>query len=605
MKIEQENDVFMSGGIDNVQNFSIELNAKAFDILSKKLYSDGITALIRELTCNAVDAHIAAGTVDKEIEITFPSLFEDSFVLRDYGTGLSHDDVVKLYTTYFKSTKTNSNEFTGGLGIGSKSVFAYSDNFNLESFFNGTKYSYFLYKNNGFPCVSLVSEEPTTEHNGLKITIAVQREDVYRFKEKGQNILKWFGNVPIKTNIDIKKLTPTLEETEYALYSSYNTQSGVLMGNIFYPHKMSVVSIHDSIVLKIAIGEVDITASREALEYTDKTKKAIESRIEKLTEQIVVKLNKEIAKEDNYFKACLKYYHYKSIEGINYNGKKLTTIFKTTLKIPLVEHSFSFTLVKYKSKTVQWEHSIELNVLNRSKLVLNDDPKNFSKKVKYADFQGQSLSYTAFVNINVEEFAADEFKEIFGIELSSLEKISDWEMPPKQAMIRKFKVKDFTYRTSNYIDYKDTLKGIYIELNNQDYNYADYNLARSFGLRVYGVAKSNIPKLKGTKLISIEEFKKKTLRKLSNNKLITTIIKNYEFIDKVDLCKLEAVANNKKLNNKFLNEVKKLVQANEKLSEQIKYFKNDVVLSKDSFSLPIDNNEIECYIITSDLQYLQ
>ena len=88
------------------QNFRIESSPEAFRILSDGLYSNKIKAVIRELSTNAVDSLVDAGTTDFGFEVHLPTSLSPEFYIRDFGTGLSHEDVVGLYTTYFSSNKT-------------------------------------------------------------------------------------------------------------------------------------------------------------------------------------------------------------------------------------------------------------------------------------------------------------------------------------------------------------------------------------------------------------------------------------------------------------------------------------------------------------------
>ena len=48
--------------------FKIKANAKAFKILTSNLYTDVPLAIVRELGCNAYDAHIAASKSASEGE---------------------------------------------------------------------------------------------------------------------------------------------------------------------------------------------------------------------------------------------------------------------------------------------------------------------------------------------------------------------------------------------------------------------------------------------------------------------------------------------------------------------------------------------------------
>jgi len=110
-----------------------------FDILRNKMYSDKMLAIIREYSVNGLDAHIDSGIPNKPIRIHLPSTFEPSFSIRDFGEGLSESEVREIYCMYGSSTKRQSNEVTGQLGLGSKSAFAYTDSFVISSYNKGIK----------------------------------------------------------------------------------------------------------------------------------------------------------------------------------------------------------------------------------------------------------------------------------------------------------------------------------------------------------------------------------------------------------------------------------------------------------------------------------
>ena len=133
MKLHTSQNTIEKSSSFQTSNFKIDATAKAFAILSDSLYSNKIKAVVREISTNAYDAHVAAGCPDKPFYVQIPTKLDTTFAVRDYGTGLSHDDCFGLYTTYFRSDKTDSNKAVGCLGLGSKSPFAYTDQFLVES----------------------------------------------------------------------------------------------------------------------------------------------------------------------------------------------------------------------------------------------------------------------------------------------------------------------------------------------------------------------------------------------------------------------------------------------------------------------------------------
>ena len=174
--------VMETSGLVGQKSFTMKNSVKAFNILSDSLYMNKALAEIRELSTNAYDAQISAGTKDVPFEIHLPDEVAPYFYIRDFGTGLNDEQVLNLYTTYFDSTKTDDVDATGALGLGSKSPFSVVDDFSVVSYQNGKARTYFAYKDEaGFPCISFVSENNTDELNGMKIQFAVRRDKYNEF----------------------------------------------------------------------------------------------------------------------------------------------------------------------------------------------------------------------------------------------------------------------------------------------------------------------------------------------------------------------------------------------------------------------------------------
>ena len=183
-------------------SFSIKANAHAFSVLSDKLYSNKIAAIIRELSTNAYDAHVAANNADP-IEITLPNIFDLHFIVKDNGVGLSEDQVIGhkegdvyypgIFNTYFESTKQESNEYIGALGLGSKSPFCYVNSFIVESRYNKKKTVYSCFKDvNGFPSVAKLSSINTEERDGLTVIVSVNPDDIDEFVNR---VKQYFNEV--------------------------------------------------------------------------------------------------------------------------------------------------------------------------------------------------------------------------------------------------------------------------------------------------------------------------------------------------------------------------------------------------------------------------
>jgi HSP90 family molecular chaperone len=167
----------------HTQGFSVEMNSTLFDMLSSKVYTDKVLAVIREWSTNAIDACIEANKPIK-YQIHLPTMLETFFSIRDYGTGLSKEDVIGLYSTVGASTKRDYNDFNGVFGIGRISGLAYSDSFTVTSFYDGVKSAYLVTSNQGIPTMAHLGDTKTKEENGLELKINVLPADIKEFSKK-------------------------------------------------------------------------------------------------------------------------------------------------------------------------------------------------------------------------------------------------------------------------------------------------------------------------------------------------------------------------------------------------------------------------------------
>lgn len=283
--------------LTDTRTFSIKSSASSFRILSSSLYSNPIAAIIRELSCNARDSHVEACNTEP-FKVHVPTMLDPTFYVQDFGTGLGHEQVMSLYTTFFESTKTSSNDYVGALGLGSKSPFSYTDNFTVVAIKDGVKNVYSAFINDaGIPSIVRGHSEHTTEHSGVKVEFAVESKDFKKFSEEAVSILQWFDQLPT-INISVSKI----QVMEFAplkdvvidfddlgvrsmhphyrgyTYGGSRLPSMVIMGGVSYKidsdHKG--LSAHNALlnyglVIDVPIGAVEPTPSRESLTYTQET----------------------------------------------------------------------------------------------------------------------------------------------------------------------------------------------------------------------------------------------------------------------------------------------------------------------------------------------
>lgn len=317
-------------------NFKIKASAKAFKILSDGLYSNKIKAVIRELSCNAYDGHVAANKSDVPFEVHLPNPLEPYFSIQDFGTGMDHDEIMKLYSTYFESTKTNSNEMIGALGLGSKSPFSYTDSFTVVSTKNCVTGTYMCYIDSSMiPVVQVLSEESSDLPNGVEVSFSVKPQDFNEFKRESQIVFRPFA------------VRPIIRGTEQFVFEEYDIHDTIgdikivknykwgenqwiaIQGNIEYPlditkltnidediatdeekENVEIISSlfqHMNLVIPFQIGDLDISASRESLGYDKQTIENIAKKVKTILIDIKNKIYDDISSAENEYDMALEF----------------------------------------------------------------------------------------------------------------------------------------------------------------------------------------------------------------------------------------------------------------------------------------------------------
>lgn len=320
MIVAEENvEIVRGGSLGEEKALRIKASPKAFKVLSDKLYSDKIKAIIRELSCNAYDAHVSAGKGDAPFTVTLPNTLNPNFVVSDNGTGISPQDIDDVFTVFFETTKASSNDFVGCMGLGCKSPLCYTESFVVESFIDGKKYSYSIYKNEvGIPSCTLMSSEDTDEPSGLRITIPVGSHDFNSFSEKAKSVFTHFKVKPIVNGnaIQIPEKEYYISTENFGLRKRDWNGAKAIMGNVCYPlsdlRDDSLTDVEQDILnldvdIFFDIGELDVSASRESLSYDKVTVQHVKNKLAIIESTLQSALTKKIEDCENLWEARLTY----------------------------------------------------------------------------------------------------------------------------------------------------------------------------------------------------------------------------------------------------------------------------------------------------------
>ena len=328
MKLSTDKQQYQTN-ITKAADFGIEESdlSHIMGILRSQIYSDKLLAVIREYSTNAVDANIEAGK-DASINVQLPSLNDSTLSFRDYGCGLTDEEVCQLYVKYGASTKRNSNDYTGCLGIGCKAGFAYGDSFQVISYTTNkiTTWLARIDESKRGTISMLNSTANTTGTTGTEVRVTIRKQDVEDCISKAKKFFKYWRTKPI-INCELPELNIFESTDDWAItkesqrpYHYQNHRNAfVVMGNICYPLSADSANITgkgsalikcSNVIFYAPLGSLDIAANRESLEYTDRTRNALVAMSNNMLIDLASRLSKLVANEPSRINASIKSFHY-------------------------------------------------------------------------------------------------------------------------------------------------------------------------------------------------------------------------------------------------------------------------------------------------------
>lgn len=312
------NGVKLIGQVD----FDDENRARIMSVLSDKMYSRKELSILREYGANAADSMIEAGKEYFGFTLTLPVFDDLNVKFRDFGAGLTAEEITSVYCNMGTSTKRHSNAYTGNLGLGSKSFSCVSDSVTVTSWNAGEKAIYQIIKGDvrTLPQIYELSRCNSDEPTGIEVCIPIKSDIMYTLHEEAANFFKYWPTIPTilnmneeyKSKMDNFRNTPATlsgEGWQVRPKSDYSAVGVALMGNVSYVLDWNKISAalplnsqtrclfdllqSNDVVLTYEMGSIQFVPSREHLEYSDLTIKALTDKINdifvKITESIQAK----------------------------------------------------------------------------------------------------------------------------------------------------------------------------------------------------------------------------------------------------------------------------------------------------------------------------
>lgn len=383
--------------------------AHLFGILRGQLYSDKPMAILREYCTNAQDSHAEAGYPERPIEVKLPSLLDMTLTIRDYGTGLSEDDIFQVFASYGESTKRGTNNQVGMLGLGSKSAFSYVSSFTIISRFDGERSMYEAYLDEtGLGKISLMHRAPTQEENGVDIQVSVgNREDIQKFGDAAVRLFAHWNPRPVilgsgEVAQRLAEFDHRFEQNTVETGSNWTLFSPVylngnrsmhavscVMGNVCYPVDANHLNPQNQAWLKslytlrfhVPIGDVEPVASREGLEYSRYTIASLNRHLDAIRREIAGKLESNLQASSSLWGARCELNSMRSLVhnigcDFKWRGQPLVL---DPVKIPSsVSH-----VREYSSIGNEWRRTRNRNIFPNSQSMIFVDRNDVAKNSRF------------------------------------------------------------------------------------------------------------------------------------------------------------------------------------------------------------------------------
>jgi len=385
MKLDVRPPSIETSGTKSEAFFSVKQKnlAHVFSILRSSLYSDKALAMIREYCTNAQDAHVDAGKKDLPIQVKLPTVLDNTLTIRDFGKGLSNDGIFSVFNSYGESTKRDTDDMVGMLGIGSKSAFSYVNDFTIKSYHDGLLSVYIAYiDETNIGKISLIHTESTNE-TGLEICITISPNHIRSFTHTFSEYLSRFQPTPTVLNYDgfdvlVKDNTRKfiVNDDNWGILRG-SGRNIVRMGNVDYFFDFDTLKILEpelqcfnnsrfSVYFDAQIGSVVPSASRESLEMNSKTVNYIKGELHKILHMIKEVTPIKIESIETLYEFMVSYDEFKVIYNlfrvpVVYRGHDYSR-FQPTIDITGFNAKCSYLISRWERKFLNSESkSVEVN----------------------------------------------------------------------------------------------------------------------------------------------------------------------------------------------------------------------------------------------------
>lgn len=436
-------------------------------------YRHKVRTPVQEIISNARDAQRENGNPDRPIKIQLPTRLESTFIVRDYGVGMDEDRIKTIFTSFGASTKSSSNEQTGGFGIGAKSPLAYTDSFNIKTYINGKYWFYVVAKtsNDGIG-LTLLDSGDTTEENGTEVQIPVSPSDVRTFVSSACRCTMFWEVQPI-FNLPKEELFVVNNDNVLEISDKIKVYKKPNLGNLFdanivlavdgIPYEVDSHTIQNNqkmrefkalfnygtnVVIKINTGDIDLLQTRESIDETDRTTRELTKIAFKAYTQAKIYMNSHLSE------TCLieRYKQYKQLYSAFHNIPAIDySIFKLRMAGIELPKGLQVYWYDYKGRSRGFVKNAQKHFKTHDKTIpldqlnnlywdnLHDESSNQkARRLRYKLETLKNASNNSNVSVMViDKGNASSFEYIRTCRMLKAEKLSTLPVPPKSVTVSK------------------------------------------------------------------------------------------------------------------------------------------------------------------------
>lgn len=382
-------------------------SAKIFSFLSNVLYKNKERSVLTELCSNALDAHRMVGKEDVPIQVVLPTQLSAELRIRDFGPGLSNDNVIKFLTKYGESSKNGSNNDIGGFGIGAKSPAAVTNTWTINSHFDGNVTSFLIHVSaNGIPSINQLFSKPTDE-TGVEVIVPVSNHR--QWAQEASHVFEHYSVMPVVKGTTAAIVQKKFESefknlVKFGTNDRYSNTITILMNHREYSVDRNKINSRAKnlftgyATFPFSTSSLSVSLSREDLQFDDRTIAAINSRIDVVFDELKTLWNATVETQTSIIKYSFAVQEFKNKYRITDDVCRKFAHGSVIGKSVNFSSLSDFNFGRLNMLTPPSASSVE-----GSKMISLNGRRGSFATIDYTYTQGQSVSpRTHFLNVTIK-----------------------------------------------------------------------------------------------------------------------------------------------------------------------------------------------------------